>query len=218
MEPNADETRNTEQGAPPAAGQPSEGSPGSTSNSPRTFTEEAAKKMVSDALAEQGRKHKEALKSLEERLKTIEAEKETRILEELNDKPDQLSAFQLRKKLKELEEFAKNKDEELGRVRSELENERKLTAGSKRSQLIAETVQGYEGIDAAKLTALCDRLNLTTQEQIAAAAETLGTKKGNGGENHLPPIQADSGVTRGGAEDLSKLSPIELGRRGYSRK
>jgi hypothetical protein len=220
MDPK-DETKNTNQGAPQTTGQPSGGNTGSTSTSAKTYTEDQVNEMVSkkisDALAEQGRKHSASLKTLQDKLKVLEDGQEAKILEELKDKPDQLSAYQIRKKNKELEEALKGKDEKLVQVETELENERKLTASSKRTSIIAEVVQGYDGIDTTKLAVLCDKLDLTTKEQIAMVATTLGTPRKE--QTHgFQMTKPDSGATNGGTEDLSNKSPRELINMGYSKK
>jgi hypothetical protein len=172
MDPTADETKNAAQGAPPARqGQPSNGTDGSTSKSPRTYTEAEYQKAVSDALARAGRD----AKSLAEREARLKAREESSRRQEaeynaVKKDPAKLSAYELRKKALEEQESLKGEKERLARERADFEQDLTLAQKLKRSALIEEIAGEFRDGDPAELEKLCDSLGLSDPSRIRAAA------------------------------------------------
>jgi len=84
---------------------------------------------------------------------------------------------------------------------------------------IWEVSTEYENGDPVKLKELCSIFNATTDEQRRKVAETLWPKKPEAPKEPVPVGQKPySGVTRGGQEDLSGLSPREKIERGIANK
>jgi nicotinamide mononucleotide adenylyltransferase len=188
----------------PEKGQSSVDEKSGTSKVAKTFTEEQARKMVSEALAEQGRKHGETLKSYQERLAAIEAEKEAQQLEEIKDKPEQVSIFQERKKAREEREWLKAEQTKLAEERERLNQELTEAQQLKREKLVNTIVQEYDGLEASKLFTLVELAKANTKEEIITIADAIGTKKSTNPENkNKINIVPDSGETAGGGRNLS---------------
>jgi len=240
------ETNVVVQGDPQVTAQTSKGKEGSTSTqTPTTYTKEQVQKFVSDALAEQGRKHKaelepiiterDTLKSKLTELSDIQDDRtdlQRRIDELANDDP---AKFNLVKKENELRERERKLNKDIG------EREKKLTESEskhaerikkadsvEREASILEIVEGYENGDADRLGDAITTfettfgIKVTSDEQIRKVADTLWTKKATGPPKpEVPPLKPFSGTTDGGSEDTSNLSPrekIELGIEKLKKK
>jgi hypothetical protein len=106
------------------------------------------------------------------------------------------------KKLRELQEV----ENKLKTDRQSLEADANEVKLHKRNKLIEEIAKGYESMDVARLTTLCDKLNLTTKEQIEVQADAIGTKKVAPASPPVPPVNPDSGLTNGGG---GKSDPLK---------
>ncbi len=197
---------------------------GSTS-APKTYTEEQYKKAISDTLSKAGREKKtvetelETVKSqLSNQQKLIdgfEAEKsklQAQIDELSQDDPDKK---RLIKKLNEVDE----KEKTLKADRDVLEAEKathseniKLAKDTLREVSIWQIAGEFDGGNPEKLKELVEKLNVSDDEQIRVIATTLWAKK-----EEKEPFKPFSGVTSGGGEDLSKLSPDEKLRKGFQK-
>jgi hypothetical protein len=205
----------------PAKGPASEGKEGSTSSNPRTYTEEEHRKAVSDSLAKAGRDAKaieareaklKDIETREARLKTAEAEAKKKAEESeyaaVKDDPEKLTAYELHKKAREEAEAVRLDREKLEAERQAFQAKLTRAEELERAAEIALITQKYSDGDPDKLANLCERLNLTSKEQIEAAAEIIFTQ--NPGEAFKP----DSGVTKGGALDYSRMKPEDKFRLG----
>jgi hypothetical protein len=74
--------------------------------------------------------------------------------------------------------------------------------------------ENYQDGDPDKLKALSKKLNLMTKEQIEAAAEIIFSKKTGDIGQKTEGFKADSGMTKGGAVDYSRMKPEEKFRLG----
>jgi len=222
------ENDNPNAGAP-QPGQSSQGKDGSTSQATKTYTEAEKSKAVSDALADAGRKHKLELEPVVRERDSYKKEVTTikQGLDALSQERDDLKITidELSKEdperfnLLEKDRDLKNRERKLKDELAGLETERtdwkeRLTKVEtfERNENIRNVAADYEGITEEKLKVLCDRLKLTTLEQIQAAAETLGTKKAVKVEDETSNtnLHVDSGVTRGGGGDrIGDLPPKE---------
>jgi hypothetical protein len=229
-----DESNQGNQGTPQTNG-PSSGaqSASTSSNPPKTYTEVEYQKAISDALSKQGREHKAVLDPITQENTTLKSQLATNqsLIKESTDK-----IAEVRKQMESLAGDDPDKKKLLATL-AELEGKRvKLDAD--RQALEAEKVQHqelvrkagetmrefnirklageHEGGDPAKLTELCNKLGVTGDDKIAALADTLWPKK------TAAPLPAqvtnpDSGVTSGGSEDLSQLSPREKIEKGLEQ-
>ncbi len=223
-----DETNKTNEGTPQTTGQSSQGGSGNTptKETPRTYTETEAQKMVSDALAAKGREHKTALDAITKERDTfktqidsitgeLESLKSER--EELEASVDQLSVNDPDKKkltaaLKENAEAARK----LKADRLDLEADKQTHAEevqmAKETRLEAdcwEVAGEYEGGDAVKLKTLATLAKTTTREEVTALAATIWAKKAS--TEKVLSGAPDSGATSGGSGimDYNKLTPEE---------
>jgi len=177
----------------------------STTAQAKTFTESEAKQMVSNALADQGRKHKESLSLYDARIKAIEDAKEAEEIDAVKGDATKLDIYQQRKKNREDADRVKADRATLESDKAIYFEDLDLAAKYRRNVIIEEVAKEYEGFDTTKLTTLCDILKIVKKEDIVAAAETLGTKKAAGvaGTTLTKP---DSGDTDGSGVDFSKMS------------
>jgi hypothetical protein len=189
--------------------QPSrQGTDGSTSTEAktRTYTEADHKKAVSDALAEQGRKHKLALAQAERKaqeaaqssIRKLEAERDEleRTLDEL-DKDDE-DKTRLAKLLRE----NKKKSDDLERRLSDYEPRIQKAEDFELTEMCREIAANYEGGDADKLKRIANRTKFNDGEdkadQIKDLADEIWAKKAEAQPKEEPPRKVDSGVTTGG--------------------
>ncbi len=234
------ETTVVEQGTPLETGQSSDGKDGSTSQqTPGTFTKEQVRKLVSDALTEQGRKHKAEvepivkerdtlkaqIQSKDDDLKDIATEREnlqTQLDELASGDPEKFNILKKDKELRERERELKTGKQALEAEKATHGEQVKLATDTLREISIWEITGEYEAGDPVKLKDLCDTLGTTSEEQIRKAADILWTKKQTESETpEIPPVIPYSGKTDGGADDTSKLSPrekIDLGIEKLKKK
>jgi len=213
-------------GAPPVTGQSSNVKEGSTSQ-PETYTREQIQKFVSDALAEQGRKHKSEFEPVAKERDTYKSQLQAKENElaglsdergELQKRIDELSSndpevFNLVKKDRELRE----RERQLKTGVQELEAEKqshaeriKLADDTLREISIFEIASKYDGGNPVKLKDLCDTFGAKSEEQIIKVAENLWAKKlETPTTEETQPIKPYSGVTSGGGIDINALSPDE---------
>jgi hypothetical protein len=224
MDPK-DETKGKE-GDSLLNGQTSAQTDGTTSKvEPKLLTEEQAQKMVSDALAKAGRDAK-ALDSTRQELARMKAEaqqiikdKEEEERKAVQSDPAKLSAFEMRKRERELEDQRRVLEETKARLESDVEEDRKLARLYRRNVLTSTVASEYEGIDMAKYQSLCENLGESpTKGQIEKIAQALGTKKGETPSGNNPLPKQASGRDEGTPIDYSKLSPEEKIRLGIEQE
>jgi len=222
------ETEVTTKDTLPAGGQSSGGKEGSTSKqAPETYTREQMQKFVSDALSEQGRKHKAELEPIvKERdgfksqveantsdLEDNKAEVErlqTRVDDLASDDPDRFNAIKELKAAREERKQLQAEKRSLDADKQTHAERIKKADEVERDVAILGIAEEYEGVDAAKLTALCTTLNLKSEEQIRQAADTIWARKGTMPESPATPsMKPYSGVTSGGSDNLGGMSPAE---------
>ena len=165
---------------------------------PKTYTDEELKKMVSDRLAEQGRKHKEELESLkkerdealkakkeiESKSQEIQSEIETREkkisdleadLETALDEDDRDAVKKLKKRITDQEEQLKkdykDKAKALDELRTTLEKEREEWAGT-----VAEARQAKFEVDLLEVANEYEGGNM---EKLKMLCDKAGTTKKN---------------------------------------
>ena len=208
------ENDNLNQGTPPAPvpGQPSVKKDGSTSAPvPATYNQEQLEKHTSDALTEQGRKHKVAIDAITFERNDLKVVNDDR--EELQRQIDNLSS-----KDPEVNNVSKLLKEANDRMKAATKieqgnSERVLRADKiERAESIKAIVGEFEGGDAAKLAGLCETFNAFSEDQIRTSAATLWGRKFVAPSvtpinPANPPLIPYSGVTSGGQEDWTKLSP-----------
>lgn len=196
------------------AGQSSTQTQETSTQTPETYTKEQTQKLLSDALAEQGRKHKAELTPItKERddLKTQIQSKESELTDVASERDDirkqleELSGddpqkFNLVAKDKELREQARKLKTERDALDSDKQahQERiKLAEDTLREVTIWDITSKYEGGDPVRLKGLCDIMEASSEEQIQKVAETLWSKK-TPDTPPTPPVKPYSGMTSGG--------------------
>jgi septal ring factor EnvC (AmiA/AmiB activator) len=174
------------------------------STSPKTYTDEEVKKQISDALAEQGRKHKSALSTTEKRIRdSLEAERES------NDK--EIKSFE--KMMKELESDDEDRSRlaqyirDYKRKNSDLDtkekslSERLLKAEAIELQEICrEVAKEYENGDYERLNRLAKRIKFDDDEDRKDAIKNIADEiwpKKKPEVRKEEPRKVDSGVTTG---------------------
>jgi chromosome segregation ATPase len=225
------ETNVTTQGKSTVA--TSGGKEGSTSTqTPKTYTEEQVQKKLSDALAEQGRKHKAELEpivkerdsfksQLEANTSDLEANKSE--IDKLQAKIDDLASndparFDAVKEMKALkterdqlraDKRALDADKQALDADKQTHGERIKKAESfERETLIQGMVEDYEGGDFDKLKDFCETFDAKSEEQIRKVADKLWTKKAPEPPNsEAPPVKPYTGMTNGGSEKIGDLPP-----------
>uniref|UniRef100_A0A6H1ZJL8 Scaffolding protein n=1 Tax=viral metagenome TaxID=1070528 RepID=A0A6H1ZJL8_9ZZZZ len=190
---------------------------------PKTHTQEEVDRLVQLTKMESGRERK-AIEVERDSLKKQLQAKETEITdiaderEKLQTQIDELSSddpkkFDLVKKDRDLRERERQlKNERLALDEDKQKNAEKVSKAEKFEMevLILEIVEDYENGDLDKLKSLCEILEAKSEEQIRRVAETLWTKKAaEPSKPATPPVKPYSGVTDGGVEDSSNLSPRE---------
>jgi len=209
-----DETKKANEGK--AKEQTSLGKDGTTSTvTPKTYTEEAYKKAISDALAKQGRENKVAvetiikerdtlkgqIRSKEDLLSDITTEREElkKQIDDLSkDDPEKFNIIKKDRELRERENQLKTKLRDL-EARETTHGERiKKAEGLEREILIQEIVDEYEGGNFDKLKDLCETLEVTGEDKIRVTADTLWTKKPETPVE--PPVKPFSSMTDGGGQ------------------
>ena len=220
------ETTTATKGEPQATARTSKGKDGTTSTvTPESFTKEQVKKFVSDALAEQGRKHKAELDPIVKERDSFKSQCETNT-RDLNDnkvemekqqaKIDDLASddparFDAIKELKAVREERKQLQakERVFETEKQTHGERiKKAEELEREVLILEIVEDYEGATPDKLTDICTTLNIKSDEQIRKVADTLWSKKTTeSSESEVPSVKPFSNKTTGGTSSLADLPP-----------
>ena len=204
---------------------------GTSTQAPETYTREQLQKFRSDALAEQGRKHKAELELITKERDTFKNQLETNTaelegnkaemegnkaeMEKLQVKLDALAEddpakFDIVKELK----VAREERRQLQAEKRTLETEKK-THGERikkaedfeREVLIHEIVEDYKDADASRLMGICTLLNTKSEEQIRKVADTLWAKGTI--EPETPSLVPYSGKNEGGRKILGDLPPRE---------
>jgi len=224
-----DDPKETNQGElQPKAGLTSVGDAEGTSKdtTPENLTREQAQKMVSDALAEQGRKLKAAkleaeqyktahsklegeLNQTREQMAAIQRRIDEAEEEEAKGSPESLKLYQSKKRLQEME--ARLRDEKRQMEKDKLEHAEELRAAQESKvemAIISAAIEAH--VDIEKLKGKVKMYGLTTREQIDDMAQTLASGAGVSGDNGKKIIpKGDSGVTIGGGSGLGELPPKE---------
>jgi len=184
---------------------------------PETYTRDQLQKHTSDALAEQGKKHVKEVNTLKgerDELSAIKDDREAlqKQIDEIKDKDPEV--YTLAKKEQELRE----REKQLTKGIRDHSERIKRADNYERDVSITKIVEEFEGGDFDKLKGLCETFNSSSEEQIRKAAETLWSGKFVSPAPETPPVKPYSGMTSGGQEDLSKLSPDEKIRYGLTHK
>ncbi len=222
-----DEPKGTKQGELQRdAGQTSQGTEGTSQNLPETLTREVAQKMVSDALAKQGRELK-ATKQEAEQYKLAHSQLETELTETRNrlsdiqrriDEAEEEEAkgstetmrqYQRQKQLRDQETMLKEERRKLEKERAEHSSE--LTSAKETKvemSIISSAVEHH--VDIEKLKEKAHRLGLTTNEQISELAETMAGQitSENDGKKKIPV--GDSGKTIGASSSYAGMKPKDI--------
>ena len=214
-----------DQGKPQATGLTSGDGDGSTST-PTSYTPEEAGKLVSDALAKQGREHKIVLLPLTAERDTLKgqlASKDGEITDitsdrdELRVKIDDLSSDDPQRfNLVKRESALTTQVNQLRTDRRTLEADKATHAAAKKVtddslreitvMDVATAKKDAEGKvigDPEKLKDICQSIGAVTEEQIQNVADTLWPDAVTAA---VPALKILSGATSGGAKDLSGLS------------
>jgi len=187
---------------------------------PETYTREQLEKFRSDALMEQGRKHKaevDALRRERDELASIKDDREAlqKQLDELSSKDPEV--FSLAKKERELRE----REKQLAKELREHSERIKKADNYERDVSITKIVEEYEGGDFDKLKGLCETFSAYSEEQIRKAAETLWSKKFIPPVTEtppVPPVKPYSGMTSGNRKDYSGLSARQKIEEGLKQR
>lgn len=223
------ETDTAKQGTPQKPEQSSGGEKGNTSTlvaPPKSFTEADLRKVVSDALAEQGRKHKAELDPIiaerdtfksQSQNKEIDLEEIAKERDDLKQQIDELASDDpgkgaLVKRDRALKEQAQKLKDGLRELEAERQkhSERLKRAETVERDVVAMTIaEEYEGAQSEKLIELCKVAGVTSEEGIRKMAGTLWEKKNNLTLPLGATFKPDSGQTSGGKDSLSSLPPQE---------
>jgi chromosome segregation ATPase len=208
-------------------GQSSSGGEGGTSTgSPKTYTEAEVEaqvqKRLSDKLADVGRKSKQHSDHLETQIRasqdTITAlQKQIDEVEEgrYKDNPDAMSVYQMKRQLRDERAKLLEGKQELDRQRQEHQAEIDESKAYKRLRKAQEIAARYTGINPEELVNLTDG----SDERMEALAKRIGKPKQEPKPKTEPTaeVKPDSGVTSGGGqltpEIADKLSMEEYAAR-----
>jgi len=180
----------------------------------------------------------EQLRSDAEEATTAREESEKRISELETDletatesEPDFAEIQKIKKELRTEREKARQEARDEKKANAELkrtlEAEREQWAGTvAEAQAAKFEVDVFEiseeyvdesgkDIKPERLKALCEKAGQTKREDIQALADVLWAKKG---KEKVPVLEGDSGVTSGGSENLSGLSPRQKIERGLKKQ
>ena len=211
-----DDPKETKQGTPGQdARLSSGGTKGTSQDIPETLTREAAQKLVSDALAKQGRELKTArleveqykssqskleseLNETRERMSEVQRRIDEAEEEEARGSPESLKLYQRQKQLRELEAKLNEGKRQLEKERTEHASEL-ATAREGKTEMAVISAAVEHHVDIGKLKEKCQRFNLTTEEQISEMAETLAGQAGGDSKKIIP--KGDSGATIGGVTE-----------------
>ncbi|KKN76905.1 hypothetical protein LCGC14_0365560 [marine sediment metagenome] len=215
------ESDNVNEGETPRASTPND-----ENASTSTVTKEEAKKLVIDALAEQGRLHKVAVTKITEERDTLQrktTKDKTRLegvdeeRKSLQQQIDELSSDDLDKSdyvkklrgLKEEEQKLKDRISDQEDTEERYGERIKKVEAKELEDSMRELVEEYENGDLSKLETLRETADVTSIEQIRKLADTIWSKKE---EPSTPVIEPFSGETEGGAESseqktLKKMYP-----------
>jgi len=163
-----------------------------------TYTKEQLVTFRNEDRMELGRKHTAAMKILQgkvDELSEITDDREalkTQISELSSKDPE---VFNLAKKEQEL----RGRETELRRGIKEHTTDVQMAKDFKREVIIQKVVEEYEGGDFGKLKGLCESFNVSSEDQIRTAADTMWEKKLNlPPAPDTPPVKPYSGITSGG--------------------
>jgi len=219
----------------PLEGQSSDGTEESTSQEPETYDKVAYQKGISDALAEQGRKHKAELTTLAKDKETATklADKSAKELEaiqverdELNTRIDEMSDgdplspanVKLLRDLKVREQVLKDKEAAHEEEWVSKQEVLKRVVAQEVTEVAFEVAEAYEPINgkhpAETLKSYALKRGLTTKEDIQELADTFLTKKpepqkGAEEELVLPRIVGVGGIVKLTSERADKMSMEE---------
>lgn len=222
------ETKEAVKDSPQVTGQTPEAPKGITSPQPiTTYTEEQVKerekKSISDALAEQGRKHKIDLDnaitkeraSLAEHLKETKdkiAQLESELDEMSQDDPDKKNLVRKIRALEETETSLKADrkvlDDDKAAHEAEKTSYQEEIARARATNFeidVWNVAEEFDGGDAVKLKNACDKAKITTLEGARDLASALWTKKTERKSEPLTSGPPDSGVTSGGSHDWKAI-------------
>ena len=205
----------------PGTGQTSEGEKGTSGGEPETYTKEQAEKLISDALAKAGRTAKQ-LEKREAEIKTRDDARQAELdarqkrlddaeFEAIKGDPDLETAYKNKKRIGDAQ---KTLDEDRRKLEAEkLEHADRLkTADDMAREISIWKIAIKHNADPAVVKEKADYLGATSEEQVEAIAEMIGSKEVK------PSLKPDSGMTRGGGQDLSSLSGRKLIEKGLEKK
>ena len=231
-----DEITETQEDSAQVIDQTSEGEKESTSKAPPTYTEEDYRKGISDALAEQGRRHKAELEPIKQERDTLKSkvEEATENLESTKTKISDLEsdleqAMSEDADLRDIAEIKKQLRAERDQAKLDVKAERDAAREAKRAAEAerlewAETVAEAQAFkfDSELIKLVDDYAGDTSANftKLKAACDKAGIKTKDGAEALAdilwakkgvePEILDDSGVTSGGGKIGKRPSLEEL--------
>ncbi len=225
----------------PVQGEPQPGGPLAAEpqvpQTPESYTPEETQKLVSDALAKQGREHRAALlpiTSERDTAKTQLASKEGEITDltgerdGLKAKIDDLASDDPQRfNLVKRESALTTQVNQLRTDRRTLEADKATHATAKK--LTDDTLREITVMDVAtakkdaegkvignpeQLKEVCEKIGATTEEHIQSVADTLWP---DAVTTAVPALKILSGATSGGAQSLNGLTPEQKVNRGLEK-
>ena len=222
------ETGTTQTNSPPATAQASSDAVGSTSpeTTPITFTKDQVdqekQKAVRDALAEAGRKHKAEVETAVTKAREIQqatiqehveriAQLEADLEQLAGDDADKSEILKLKRELRSEKDTLKTERQTLAEQKEAHDKEwteRQAELAAARSENFAvvawDVADQYDGGDAVKLRAICERAGNLTESFAREMAATLWVKKT---DIKKPLVEGtpDRGGTAGGANTWESI-------------
>ncbi len=203
---------------------------------PKSYTPEEANKLVSDALAKQGREHALVLRPITAERDTLKGQiglKDGEIADLTTDRdahrttaedlasedPQRFNLVKREATLRTGEGVLKTGTRQLEADRAAHTADRKLTDDTKREITVMDVATGKKDTegkvigDPERLKEVCEKWGATSEEQIQEVADTLWPDAATAA---VPGLKILSGSTSGGAQGLNGLTPEQKVSRGLA--
>lgn len=221
------ETNKPKDALPLKEGQPSGQEVSPSAITPESYTREQLDVLIAErhgtldkrisSLEKELKETKATVATKESELANVVEERVTleKRIEELASNDPELNNLEKRaKELRELERKLKADRQTLEADKQTNAEKVKLAEDTLREISIWEIATEFDSGDAVKLKDLCDIFQASSEEQIRRVADTLWKKKL---VEPSPSVKPYSGMTSGGTEDLSNLSPREKIDKGLEK-